>query len=51
MSMKQKFLNWFDNLEPQPWWKFWNPMSGIPGGLILGLVLSLIMALVAGVVN
>lgn len=22
------------------WWKFWNPMSGFKGGLIMGAVIS-----------
>lgn len=23
-----------------PWWRFWNPLSGLPGGLIMGAVLA-----------
>lgn len=24
--------------NPVPWWRFWNPSSGLPGGLIAGAV-------------
>lgn len=27
-----------------PWWQFWNPQSGILGGLIFGVILGLIAA-------
>lgn len=26
---------------PIPWWRFWNPLSGLLGGLIMGALLSL----------
>ena len=24
--------------QPAPWWKFWMPQSGLPGGLIGGVL-------------
>lgn len=26
---------------PKPWWMFWHPMSGLPGGLVGGAILFL----------
>lgn len=28
---------------PAPWWRFWNPMSGLKGGLVAGLVLAVMV--------
>lgn len=35
------------NPKTVPWWKFWDPRSGLVGGLVLALLLAL--AYVAGV--
>lgn len=32
------FVNWL--MEDVPWWKFWDPRTGVVGGATLGLVIG-----------
>lgn len=34
-----------------PWYHFWNPMSGLPGGVLAAAVLAVISLLVAWLVQ
>lgn len=39
----QRFLN-------TPWWKFWHPMSGMAGGLIMGALIGIAIGLMYGLI-
>lgn len=30
-------------MNKTPWWEFWNPMSGVVGGIIAGLAAALVV--------
>ena len=40
MSKLKEIIN---GLSPAPFWKFWNPMSGLIGGIICGSIVVLIV--------
>lgn len=37
-AMNNRFLDWCWKEGPQPWWKFWHPMSGFSGGVLVFLL-------------
>ena len=36
------FLDWIDNAK---WWHFWNPGSGVKGGIFCGLIAFVILSI------
>lgn len=36
------FLNWIDNAK---WWHFWNPGSGLKGGLFCGFIAFILLSI------